>query len=56
MRRIDHFTLEFFARSLQANRLLDDLAPTLRCSEEGDRAEEQIQSWESAWIDLGGEG
>jgi hypothetical protein len=60
MRRIDHFTLGFFARSLQANRLIEDWAPASRPSQEGDPfedlGEEQIHSWESAWIDLGGEG
>jgi hypothetical protein len=69
MRRIDPFTFAFLMRSMESNRLADVMWGTFdtslhRSTPESpdpepaghELEEEPIKSWESAWIDLGGEG
>ncbi len=60
MRRIDHCTWAFFARPLELNRLVDDLVRARQRPQESelseDAGEQPINSWETAWIDVGGEG
>jgi hypothetical protein len=60
MRRIDPVTFTFFRRSLESNRLakiarVRPLPPEPQLVDDDDESE-PINSWESAWIDLGGEG
>lgn len=60
MRRIDPFMFAFFMRSVGFNRLADvprrrQLPPEPEPAND-EPEEEPINSWESAWIDLGGEG
>lgn len=60
MRRIDPFTLAFFMQSLQSSRLANATRsrrqPPEPESADDELGDEPINSWESAWIDLGGEG
>ena len=60
MQRMDPSTFTFFMRTLESNRLADiarvrPLPPEPEPVDDEDE-DEPINSWESAWIDLGGEG
>ena len=59
MRRIDAYTRPFFARPWASYLLAEESARALNCSADSeaheDAIEEAISSWETAWIDLGGE-
>jgi len=59
MRRFDPLTSSFFMLPLEADRLPNFTRPRPQLQEPEafeNFGEEPIHSWETAWIDLGGEG
>jgi hypothetical protein len=59
MRRFDPFTLAYFRLPLDSDRPVNSTRarkPAQESEPFEDHGEEPLSSWESAWIDLGGEG